>query len=66
MNKANRFIEKFWLVFTIAAFIYAVYAVLAVDGWPKGAVNFVIPAISFCWWFFRRFMRLRMEKHQNQ
>jgi hypothetical protein len=40
--------------------------VLAVDGWPKGAVNFVIPAISFCWWFFRRFMRLRMEKHQNQ
>jgi|688.fasta_scaffold03081_11 hypothetical protein len=65
MNKVSKIIENFWLAFTIAAFVYACYAVLALDGWPKGAVNFVIPGISFCWWFFRRFMRLRIERNQN-
>jgi hypothetical protein len=65
MNKASRIIENFWLIFTVAAFIYAIYAVLAVEGWPKGAVNFVIPAISFSWWFFRRKLRMRIERNQN-
>ena len=62
MNATYKIIEKFWLVFTIAAIIYAVYAILFTEGWPYGAKNFTVPAISFCWWYFRRMMRLRLER----
>jgi Flp pilus assembly protein TadB len=69
MNATYRIIEKFWLVFTIAAVIYAFYAIFFTEGWPGGAKNFIVPAISFCWWYFRRMMRIRLErtaKNQQQ
>ncbi len=64
MNKANNIIEKFWLIFSIASFVYACYTILfTTDGWPDGARNFFIPAIAFFWWLFRRNMRIRMERN---
>ncbi len=63
MQKANKIIEQFWLIFTIASFLYACYALLFTEGWPSGARNFIIPAIAFFWWLFRRNMRKRMEKN---
>jgi Flp pilus assembly protein TadB len=63
MQKASKFIEQFWLIFTIASFIYACYAILFTEGWPNGAKNFIITAIALCWWYFRRSMRKRIEKN---
>lgn len=63
MNKANKIIEQFWLIFTIASFVYACYYLMFIEGWPSGAKNFVITAIAFCWWLFRRKMRQRMERN---
>jgi hypothetical protein len=63
MNSTYKIIEKFWLVFTIAAVIYAFYAILFTEGWPDGLKNFIVPVISFCWWYFRRMMRIRLERN---
>jgi hypothetical protein len=64
MLKLTKIFEQFWLIFTIASFLYACYAVYA-DGWERGARNFIIPVIAFFWWLFRRGMRRRMERNQQ-
>jgi hypothetical protein len=35
------------------------------EGFDKGVRAFVIPGIAFCWYFFRRFMRKRIEQGMN-
>ena len=64
MMKLAKMFEQFWLVFTIASFLYACYAVY-LEGWERGRVNFLIPVIAFFWWLFRRGMRKRMERNQQ-
>lgn len=65
MEKTNRIIENFWLVFTIASFIFACYSIIAFEPWRNEMNKFFIPAIAFLWWVFRRKMRLRMERNQS-
>jgi len=65
MYKASRFAEQFWLIFTIASFIYACYVVLFISGWAKGYVYFFFPAVAFFWWLVRRSLRKRMDKNMN-
>ncbi|MDZ4751283.1 MAG: hypothetical protein SGI87_06680 [Flavobacteriales bacterium] len=61
MNKLNRGLEHFWLAITIGSTIYAVYAVYT-EGWEQGGKNFFIPGIALMWLLFRRGMRKRMER----
>jgi len=62
MEKTNKIIEHFWLIFTIASFVFACYSVIVFDPWRPELNKFFIPAISFFWWMFRRKMRQRIER----
>lgn len=65
MEKTNKLLENFWLVFTIASFLFACYSVLFIAQTRSEFNKFYIPAISFFWWLFRRSMRRRMERNQQ-
>jgi hypothetical protein len=65
MEKTNKLIENFWLVFTIASFVFACYSIVFFEPWRTEINKFFIPAISFFWWMFRRKMRLRLEQNSN-
>lgn len=64
MIQLSKFFIHFWLAFTIASFIWAIYRIVQ-SGWNEGAVNLYIPVIAFFWWLTRRAMHRRMEKHQQ-
>jgi len=66
MEKTNKLLEHFWLVFTIASFLFACYSVLFIEPSRSEFNKFYIPAISFFWWLFRRSMRKRMERNQQR
>ncbi len=65
MEKVNKLFERFWLIISIGAFIWACIMV-GTEGFDKGVRAFVIPGIAFCWYFFRRFMRKRIERGMDQ
>ena len=56
--------EQFWLVFAIASFLYACYMVY-LNGAEQEGKNFIIPIIAIVWWYFRRFMRKRLERNMQ-
>jgi hypothetical protein len=64
MKKVNRFFENFWLLFSILTLLYACYETFRL-GWSDGGRNFVVPALAFLWWFFRRLMARKLEKHKE-
>lgn len=64
MQKMNRFFENFWLVFVVMTFFYACYETSRL-GFADGGRNFVIPVLAFLWWYMRRMMRKRLEKHED-
>jgi Flp pilus assembly protein TadB len=65
MEKTNKLLEHFWLVFTIASLLFACYSVIFIAQTRNEFNKFYIPAISFFWWLFRRSMRRRMERNQQ-
>lgn len=66
MEKTNKILEDFWLLFTIASFLFACYSVVFIEASRSEFNKFYIPAISFFWWLFRRSMRKRMERNQQR
>ncbi|MEN9639219.1 MAG: hypothetical protein RLZZ262_1087 [Bacteroidota bacterium] len=64
MMKVNRFFENFWLLFSILTFLYACYETYRL-GWSDGGRNFVIPGLAFMWWYFRKLMARKLEKHSK-
>ena len=66
MDKANKWMEKFWLLFAIAALIFAIYQILFGLGWTQGAKYLYFPAIAFFWWLFRKKMRERVERMERE
>jgi hypothetical protein len=65
MRKINRFMEHFWLAVAIGTGIAAVY-VIAVEGFATGGQWLWFPGIALAMFFFRRFMRGRLEAMRDR
>ena len=66
MNQVNKWMEKFWLLFSIVALLYALYEISFGIGWPNGSKYLYFPFIAFFWWLFRKKMRERVERVQRE
>lgn len=64
MKTYNKIMEVFWLSMGAVLTIMVVYMLIA-DGWDKNSIYLIFPGICFMMFFARRFMRIRMEKHQK-
>ncbi len=64
MYKLTKIFEQFWLVFSIASALFAVYMVVKA-GTEEGMRYFIVPVIAFFWYLFRRGMRKRMERNMG-
>ena len=64
MQKFNRGLELFWLFFTIAVAIFCIYA-FAKDGVTSGKYYLVFLVLPLAMYLFRRFIRIRMEKTEE-
>lgn len=62
MYKLNKIFEQFWLVFSIASALFAIYMLIS-KGSEEGLRYFIVPVIAFFWYMFRRGMRKRMERN---
>ena len=60
MRRINRFMEHFWLAVAIGTGIAAVYVIM-VDGIAMGGQWLWFPGIALAMFFFRLFMRGRLE-----
>lgn len=56
--------EVFWLALTAIAFLMALY-MLALHGLEKGAIYLVFPLLTAAMYGFRRFLRKRIEKQEE-
>ncbi|HEY0977155.1 MAG TPA: hypothetical protein VGE21_06755 [Flavobacteriales bacterium] len=61
MEKVARIMERFWLVLAVLTALWAVY-VMATRGMEQGKVWIWFPLVCAAMWWYRRFMRGRMEQ----
>ena len=66
MNQVNKWMEKFWLLFSIVALLYALYEISFGIGWANGSKYLYFSFIPFFWWLFRKKMRERVERVQRE
>ncbi len=60
MRKVNRFMEHFWLAVCIGTALAAVWVIVQ-QGFEAGRDWLWFPLIALAMYFFRRFMRGRLE-----
>lgn len=60
MRKVNRFMEHFWLAVTIGTALAAAWVIVR-QGFVAGRDWLWFPVIALAMYFFRRFMRGRLE-----
>ena len=60
MRKITRFMEHFWLAVAIGTSIAALW-VIVTDGFEVGRQWLWFPGIALAMFFFRRFMRAKLE-----
>ncbi|MBS1570456.1 MAG: hypothetical protein JST45_13590 [Bacteroidetes bacterium] len=65
MEKIARFMEMFWLVLAVLTAGWAVYVLLA-QGWAIGSTWLLFPLVCGAMFGYRRFMRGRMERWEQQ
>jgi hypothetical protein len=63
MKTYNRIMELFWLSVGTVIFIAVTYMGIT-EGFANWAIYYALGAMAFGTFFMRRFMRLRMAKHQ--
>ena len=65
MRKINRFMEHFWLAVAIGTGIAAVWMIVA-EGFDAGRQWLWFPGIALAMYFFRRFMRGKLEAMRDR
>lgn len=65
MRKVTRFMEHFWLAVAIGTALATIW-VMAVDGVAAGSQWLWFPGIALAMFFFRRFMRGKLEAMEDR
>lgn len=65
MRKVGRFMEHFWLAVAIGTALVAIWVIVQ-DGFTVGGQWLFFPAVALAMFFFRRFMRGRLEAMQDR
>ena len=61
MNKFNKGLERFWLLFSIAVAIFCIYE-FAIDEVATAKYYLIFLILPLIMYLFRRLIRIRMEK----
>jgi hypothetical protein len=64
MDQVNKFFIHFWLAFSVATLIWAIFRVYQ-SGWAEGGVNFFVPVVAFFWYIVRRATFKRIKRNQQ-
>ncbi len=64
MDKFNRRLEKFWLYFTFVVLAFCIYEFI-VDDVKTASYYLIFLIFPIMMYLVRRFIRKRMEKHNN-
>ena len=65
MRKLTRFMEHFWLAVAIGSSIAAAYVIFS-QGFEVGKQWLWFPGIALAMFFFRRFMRGKLDAMENR
>ena len=65
MRKVTRFMEHFWLAVAIGTGLAAIWVIVA-DGFEVGGQWLWFPGIALAMFFFRRFMRGKLEAMEDR
>lgn len=65
MRKLTRFMEHFWLAVAIGTGIAALYVIFA-QSFDAGKQWLWFPGIALAMFFFRRFMRVKLEAMEDR
>jgi hypothetical protein len=65
MRKVNRFMEHFWLAVAIGTALAAIW-VIVTDGFAAARNWLWFPGIALAMFFFRRFMRGKLEAMEER
>lgn len=65
MRKVTRFMEHFWLAVAIGTGLAAIW-VIAVEGFAASSQWLWFPGIALAMFFFRRFMRIKLEAMEDR
>lgn len=65
MKKLARITELLWLVLAVVTAVMAIWKI-ANDGFQQGKLWLFFPAITLAMFFFRRFMRRKLEAMEER
>lgn len=65
MNKFNKGLERFWLLFSIAVAIFCIYE-FAIDEVVTAKYYLIFLVLPILMYLFRRFIRIKMEKSSKE
>lgn len=64
MNTYNKIMQFFWLAMTTLIFVLVTWKVIE-EGAERWAFNYIFGFLALGFFFIRRYMMKRMEKHQE-